>query len=635
MKKRVFSLFTCLLLAVSLVSVLPTMTAGAAKSGDYEYELYDDGTAYITEYFGSAENLTVPSKIAGKTITGIGVGAFSSLKTLVSVTVPGSVVVIEDNAFAFCPNLKSVTLSKGLLGIEYGAFMDCTSLESISIPASVISVGTDVFAGSALLSNQTTDVKYADTWAVGYDKNAKNLAIRYGTIGIADEAFCPEWNEVKNKYSINNIESVTMPDTLKYIGSLAFGQCSGLKSVSMPDSVQMIGGGAFSGTALLDNQKSVVKYVGNWAVDCDSNAKSVSIKAGTVGIAELAFSYNDSIKSASIPSSIKNMGYCAFSSCNGLSSLTLANGVKEIGEWAFSNCGSLKTVKIPGSVVCIDEGAFFGCENLSSVTISGGVKEIGDAAFCACEKLKTVTVPKSVTKVGEEALGYTLDFTDDGEIAPVKLKGFILKCYLNSAAETYAKNNKLSYEFVDVAKPATVTGFKAASSFVNAVKLTWNKVSGAKGYIIYKYDTSKKTWVRVTKTTSNTNSYTVSKLSAGTNYKFAVKAYKTVNGKEITSASFPQLTTSTAPATVNFKLTAGSRKATVKWNKVNGATGYIVYYKTSANGKWQRLAVSKGTSYTKTNLKKGKTYYFTVKAYRTVNGKTYNGAYTTKSVKVK
>lgn len=183
--------------------------------------------------------------------------------------------------------------------------------------------------------------------------------------------------------------------------------------------------------------------------------------------------------------------------------------------------------------------------------------------------------------------------------------------------------------------PATVSGFKISSTSASAVKLTWNKVSNADGYIVYKYDNSKKTWVRVVKTTTTSNVYTVSGLSSGTTYKFAVKAYKTVDSKELTSPSFPQLTASTNPATVNFSLTSGSKKATVKWSKVNGATGYIVYYKTSANGTWKRLKVTTGTSYTQTGLTKGKTYYFTVKAYRTVNGTTYNGSYTAKSVKIK
>ena len=56
-----------------------------------------------------------------------------------------------------------------------------------------------------------------------------------------------------------------------------------------------------------------------------------------------------------------------------------------------------------------------------------------------------------------------------------------------------------------------------------SVKLTWTKVSNADGYIIYKYDDNKKTWVRINKTTTNGTSYTVSKLTSGTKYKFAIK----------------------------------------------------------------------------------------------------------------
>ena len=122
-----------------------------------------------------------------------------------------------------------------------------------------------------------------------------------------------------------------------------------------------------------------------------------------------------------------------------------------------------------------------------------------------------------------------------------------------------------------------------------------------------------------------------------TDIRDILKPYKNYGTATYLSPSFTTYTTSTNPATVNFTLSAGSKKATVKWSKVTGATGYIVYYKTSANGKWTKLTTTKNTttSYTKTGLATGKIYYFTVKAYRTVSGKTYNGAFTTKSVKVK
>ena len=167
-----------------------------------------------------------------------------------------------------------------------------------------------------------------------------------------------------------------------------------------------------------------------------------------------------------------------------------------------------------------------------------------------------------------------------------------------------------------------------------AIRLEWGKVTGATGYVVYQQVNG--TWVK--KATTSNNVYVATGLKSGTNYNFAVRAYRTFNGKNYYSpfaTATDTIKTCTKPATVSFTLTAGTKKATVNWSKVTGATGYIVYYKTSANGSWQRLTTTTRTTFTKTGLTTGKTYYFTVKAYKTYNGKTYNASFTTKSVKVK
>lgn len=87
---------------------------------------------------------------------------------------------------------------------------------------------------------------------------------------------------------------------------------------------------------------------------------------------------------------------------------------------------------------------------------------------------------------------------------------------------------------------ANVSGFKAASVSSNAVKLTWNKVTNADGYIIYRYDTEAKKYKRIAKGKNLT--YTDKNLASGISYKYAIRAYKTVDGKEILSPSYPQIT---------------------------------------------------------------------------------------------
>ncbi len=88
-----------------------------------------------------------------------------------------------------------------------------------------------------------------------------------------------------------------------------------------------------------------------------------------------------------------------------------------------------------------------------------------------------------------------------------------------------------------------------------------------------------------------------------------------------------------------LKVTAGSKKASLSWNKQTGATGYVVYMSTSKTGKYKKIATVKGNSkvsYTKTGLTKGKTMYFKVAAYKTVDSKTITGSFSAvKSAKIK
>ena len=183
---------------------------------------------------------------------------------------------------------------------------------------------------------------------------------------------------------------------------------------------------------------------------------------------------------------------------------------------------------------------------------------------------------------------------------------------------------------------SNVMGLKTSESTAKSVKLTWKKIPEAKGYIIYQYNNSKKTWDTKATLTQNTDSYTVKGLTSGTNYQFAIKAYiQSKDGKQTVSEAYASAYAATAPSAVNFKVTPGKRKATLKWNKVKGATGYTVYYKTNKQKSWKKLKSTKATRYTKTKLKSGTTYTFTVKAYKTYKGKTYTSSFRSKKVKIR
>lgn len=185
--------------------------------------------------------------------------------------------------------------------------------------------------------------------------------------------------------------------------------------------------------------------------------------------------------------------------------------------------------------------------------------------------------------------------------------------------------------------PKKVTGLKAKSQSTDYINLTWSKQTGVTGYEVYTYNSSKKEWKYVGKTSNN--SYKIKKLKAGTEYKYKVKAYKTIDNKKYYGSYSSTLKTATKTKTPKIsELTTKSKKATIKWKKVSGASGYQIYMSTSKNGKYSKIktASKSSTSYTKTELKKNKKYYFKIRSYKTVDGKKIYSSYSSvKNIKVK
>lgn len=172
--------------------------------------------------------------------------------------------------------------------------------------------------------------------------------------------------------------------------------------------------------------------------------------------------------------------------------------------------------------------------------------------------------------------------------------------------------------------PSKVTKLSMKSNTSSKITLSWKKNTTATGYKIYRYDSKKKNYVLIKTITKNsTTSYTDSKRSNATAYKYRVCAYKKVNGKTYTGAYSSVLTAYTKPATVSLtKVIAGKKQAKVTWKKVANSSGYEVYRSTSKKGKYTKVKAvtsSKTVSFTNTKLKTGKTYYYKVRAYKTIS----------------
>lgn len=181
-----------------------------------------------------------------------------------------------------------------------------------------------------------------------------------------------------------------------------------------------------------------------------------------------------------------------------------------------------------------------------------------------------------------------------------------------------------------IIKTATVA-VKAENIGKKELKLSWKKTAGADGYVIYLK--KGKRWNRLATVKKNRTYYYYKKGNLGTEYTFAVKAYKKTAGKTVYS-KWKSKTIKAVPQAVSIKAKAFKGKVRLSWKKVSGVTGYRVYRKNK--GTWRRIAIVDDKTFYFSDKKavKGKSYTYRVKPYVKVKGSNIYGRYS-KPVTVK
>ena len=174
--------------------------------------------------------------------------------------------------------------------------------------------------------------------------------------------------------------------------------------------------------------------------------------------------------------------------------------------------------------------------------------------------------------------------------------------------------------------PASVSGLKIGGTAKDALRLNWNTVSGAEGYIIEKYEAN--TWKRIARLEGGkTATYRTEGLKAGTSYRFRMRAfgfdgstaiygeYKEITGK--TDAAAPVAPTVTVGAMTGVKIGGRADNALrLNWDKNTGASGYII--EQNQNGTWIRIArigENSTTTYRVEKLSAGRTHQFRIRGF--------------------
>lgn len=202
-----------------------------------------------------------------------------------------------------------------------------------------------------------------------------------------------------------NLETVTLPDSLEFIDSWAFERCSKLKTINVPANVTRINGGAFAQNSSMTS------------ITCDpANKNYVSVNGVlfTKDMKELV-AYPGGIQGGyTVPATVNHIGDAAFYGALGLDSVTILGNLDFIGFEAFAECSKL-----------------------TDVAIRDGVNYVGYWAFRGCDGIKTLTVPQSVTNIGDQAFGFAY--------ADQKMNGFSLRGYKDSAVNFYAIRHDIPF----------------------------------------------------------------------------------------------------------------------------------------------------------------------------------------------
>lgn len=200
---------------------------------------------------------------------------------------------------------------------------------------------------------------------------------------------------------------------------------------------------------------------------------------------------------------------------------------------------------------------------------------------------------------------------------------------------------------------------KAASHSYNKIKLSWDAVSGAGGYEVYRATSKTGKFQKVAAIAAEKTSYINTGLTCGKIYWYKLRAYQVKSGKKVYSKYSDVKNTYPKPSKVKnvdaYFVSGGYGYFDVAWGKVSGASGYQVQVKPASTNTWStyyREKLTTGEWYNtypdefkgnkerinvkyitlgtvaSWNLPYGEdSYSFRVRAYKTVNGKKVFGLY--------
>lgn len=427
----------------------------------------------------------------------------------------GSVTSIGERALSYVPELPSINIPSAVTQIDAGAFSG-SSFEKVFFlsPDVIIDDGADIPASTVIYGDAgSTAESYAQAhgntfakvlysgsiytieWRI-YDDRVMLLS-GIGSTGNYNNSKRP-WAEYEDSFSDvvvgegitklgdrtfyaykKVLKSITLPNTLEYIGASVFSDCTALTEIKLPNnSLRSLGNSAFGGCTgikhfhipetvwSMHNSFSGCKGIESITVDWMSTYyRAEDGILYNLDKSEILFVYSLDGTTLTIPKTARNIQSSALDLCTELErfeceegstyytaedgvlyantsqgkmlamapkklagKLVVPDDVAVVGQNAFNSCTLLTEVQLPAALTKIDGATFRFCSSLAKINIPESVTYIGQRAFEGCSSLPEVlTIPKSVKYIGEYAFNgcTSLKFIyiepDSVEIASAKI----------------------------------------------------------------------------------------------------------------------------------------------------------------------------------------------------------------------
>lgn len=582
-----------------------------------------------------------------KNLNTISPSAFKGCSSIESLNFNDNLREIGNNAFEECSSVKNVTFNDSLNTIGESAFANCSSVEKVDFPESVSSVGKDAFEGCKAIKNITLSSKL----------NYVNDGVFSGCSSLESVDLPDNISEIGGKSfaDCTNLKNIRFGKNLIHIDSYAFSGCSSLKNIEIPANVKYIWKSAFEDCTNLSSVKlnNGLQQINSYAFYNCLNLKKIIIPASVTYLSNYSLGYygknnnNYKLPDFVIVGDINSYAQ-RYANDNGfkfekytvtlptpqITSLTnTANGVaikwdKVAGAYGYRlyykpASGGWKRFKDTTATNFTDSSVVpnktetytIRCIDKDGNTISGfnsngwSIKYVPVAPTISKFENTSSGIKLTWNKIAgvygyrlyrKTSLGWkrfkdttATSFTDSGVTAN-KTETYTIRC-IDKDGNTVSGYNSTGWSKKYTASTPSISKFENTSG---GIKLSWNKVTGAYGYRLYRKTSSG--WKRIKDTTATT--YTDSAVKSGRTETYTIRCIdkngNTVSGynskgwskkyvynppKSIKLNKTSAYIGKKESVTLKYTLSAGST-STVTWSSSNKNVATVSGGKVTAKG---------------------------------------------------